>query len=55
MTVRMILPHTPAMTVHAGRSVTEFPSVTSKDGWNRLDLMTRDTRRTGIIRLTFMA
>jgi hypothetical protein len=51
----MILPHTRAMALHAGRRVAAFPGIMSKDRRNIPALMTRDANRNGIIRLTFTA
>jgi hypothetical protein len=55
MTVRIILPHIRAVTLHAGRRVAAFLSITSKNRRNRPALTTRDPSRNGIIRLTFTA
>ena len=55
MAVRMILPHTRAVALHAGRHVAAFPGITSKNRRNRLALTTRDANRNGIIRFTFTA
>ena len=55
MIVRMILPHTRAMALDAGRRVAAFSGITSKDRRNIPAWMIRDAARNDIIRLTFTA
>jgi hypothetical protein len=55
MTVRMILPDIEAGALHAKRRVTVFPYLKSKNTIATATLITRETNRDGIIRLTLTA
>ena len=55
MTVRMILPHINAASLHAGRRVTALSSITSTDMLTIATVATRPATGNGIIRLTITA